>query len=411
MSESLDQEIRTLRDHFWSVRDPEGRAFVPLAEAYRQLGELAEAASLVQDGLDRLPDFASGHLVASRVARDCGDLLAAREHLDRVLDLDPENVLALLERADARASEADAEGAALDLQAALELEPGNEAALRRLSELEDSRWAALLKDGPPVAPGSPIVNEGPVGREAVDSMVVAPPLIPVPPVSEEGGGPDEGDAASDPFASEESEEDAFLMTRTMAELYVKQGLLERALEVLAQLVDADPDDEGLRHRLREVGALAGDAAGGEKGSGSAVPTSESPEPEQEDAIAEPPRVSAAPTEDALKAPEEVSEKDAVPPAREASGRERISAIAGGGPPLASPEGSRTIAHYLQDLLAWVPGAVPIASLAPEGLEGSSKPPTSPTRPAQVDIGRSAGSADRDERESDEFDAWLRSLSP
>ena len=72
MSESLDQEIRTLRARFWSSQDPEGRAFAPLAEAYRQLGELDEATALVRDGLDRLPDFATGHLVASRVARDRG---------------------------------------------------------------------------------------------------------------------------------------------------------------------------------------------------------------------------------------------------------------------------------------------------------------------------------------------------
>ena len=96
MSESLDKQIGILRTSFWSARDPEGRAFAPLADAYRRKGELDEAHLLVQDGLGRHPNFATGHLVAARIERDRGDLVSAREHLDRVLDLDDKNILALI---------------------------------------------------------------------------------------------------------------------------------------------------------------------------------------------------------------------------------------------------------------------------------------------------------------------------
>jgi hypothetical protein len=77
-------------------------------------------------------------------------------------------------------------------------------------------------------------------------------------------------------------------------------------------------------------------------------------------------------------------------------------------PTARASGPRTIAEYLGDLLAWVPGAVPVASLAPDGLEGSSVPPA-PLPTAEGDSDEDAGGPHRDEGDTDEFDAWLRSL--
>ena len=43
-----------------------------------------------------------------------------------------------------------------------------------------------------------------------------------------------------------------IQTRTMADLYVTQGLIHRAIEVYQHLVDAAPDDTALRERLEEL---------------------------------------------------------------------------------------------------------------------------------------------------------------
>jgi tetratricopeptide (TPR) repeat protein len=365
---------------------------------------LEEAATLVQDGLDRLPHFASGHLVASRVARDCGDLLAAREHLDRVLDLDPENVLALLERADARASEADAEGAALYLRAALELEPGNEAAVRRLSDLEDSRWAALVRDEPAPPQGVKISEEAPAELDAVDSA------LPEPVVAESSSTESnprtavhEGEDGNDPFASEEADEDAFLTTRTMAELYVKQGLLERAIEVYRQVRDASPGDSGLADRLRELEAQAGESSGGQREVGSHVAAA----------------VEAKTVHD-FEEPDDAEEVEEVEEVGELRIKAEAVVVAPPVPsshplnpapvPLAPSRADRTISDYLRDLLAWVPGAVPISALAPDGLEGASISPVTPVE-GEPDVEAATGGGARDSRDSDDFDAWLRSLRP
>ena len=95
MSESLDQEIRTLQSIFWSERDPDGLAFAPLAEAFVRKGDLREALDLLTDGTSRHPDYATGHVVATRLYVEQGMHAEAEFAARRVLDLDPENTVAL----------------------------------------------------------------------------------------------------------------------------------------------------------------------------------------------------------------------------------------------------------------------------------------------------------------------------
>ncbi len=95
MSEALDLEIRTLQSIFWSERDPDGLAFAPLADAFLKKGEIREAFDLVSDGTSRLPDFATGHVVATRLYHSQGLTAEAELAARRTLELDPGNVVAL----------------------------------------------------------------------------------------------------------------------------------------------------------------------------------------------------------------------------------------------------------------------------------------------------------------------------
>ncbi len=64
----------------------------------------------------------------------------------------------------------------------------------------------------------------------------------------------------DPLPSDELSDEPQLVTRTMAELYARQGLTDRALEVFRQLLDATPGDPGLRRRIAELEAAEAAAA-------------------------------------------------------------------------------------------------------------------------------------------------------
>jgi tetratricopeptide (TPR) repeat protein len=65
------------------------------------------------------------------------------------------------------------------------------------------------------------------------------------------GDPDEDEDEDEPLGGP-------LMTRTMGELLVRQGLMVEAVEVFVQLVEDEPEDEALRARLQELRAALGD---------------------------------------------------------------------------------------------------------------------------------------------------------
>ena len=94
MAESLKQQIDRLQELYESELDPRGRAFVPLADAHRRLGDLGKALALIEEGLGTHPDFASAHLVLGWVHRSRQEPDDAMRSFERVLALDAENTVA-----------------------------------------------------------------------------------------------------------------------------------------------------------------------------------------------------------------------------------------------------------------------------------------------------------------------------
>ena len=105
--------------------------------------------------------------------------------------------------------------------------------------------------GPKTLPRNPSMEDAPGERAGrpPSKPVVAPaaPRAPEPRAPEaprESAG-DPTNVATTPFSSS-----------TLAELYLKQGLVDRAVEVYRQLVEQEPDNERARRRLGELEAAA-----------------------------------------------------------------------------------------------------------------------------------------------------------
>ncbi|MCG6987310.1 MAG: hypothetical protein LJF06_03840, partial [Gemmatimonadetes bacterium] len=126
MIDQVEQEIRILRSIFWSDRDPDGRAFAPLADAYCRAGQFRQAVELLMDGRKRHPRFATGHAVAARVFLEKGLMEEGELAARRVLELDEENVMALRLLSEALEARG-AKGEAASVRARLEvLEPAGD---------------------------------------------------------------------------------------------------------------------------------------------------------------------------------------------------------------------------------------------------------------------------------------------
>ena len=275
MSESLNQQIDRLEELYKSGKDPQGRAFVPLAEAHRRLGDLGKALSVIQEGLGAHPDFASAHVVAGRVHRSRQEPDDAMRSFKRVLELDAENSLAraaIAELIDDQRAQTYRDKMAVKKAA----EPSG------VATADDERpvvpiasLAPAVPDAttatPPAAPES--VSEGaprqvvpiaslapadhrpmvPIASLAPDATIAAAPLPngagrPVVPILSLA--PDKDDAVSDagPAGGE-------IYTQTLAELYASQGAVDKAIEVYGKLIAADPDDQALIRRLAELESL------------------------------------------------------------------------------------------------------------------------------------------------------------
>lgn len=210
MSE-LDR-LDTLRLRF---ADQPMRFGVSYAEALRRAGRLEDAVAVLRTAMEEGSRNVLGLGILARCLRDLGHPEEAGIAVRTALDLDPDDPVASELAYLVTFAPAQREGA-----------PSEEAIA--IEEAPVVRW-----DEPPRAP-EPIAEEEPTGApEPLGERAPAPPPEPMPSV---------------------------FVTQTMAELYVQQGLPERAVAIYRELTMRAPNDTSLAVRLGEVIALAANGA-------------------------------------------------------------------------------------------------------------------------------------------------------
>jgi HD-GYP domain-containing protein (c-di-GMP phosphodiesterase class II) len=197
---------------------PDGLVFPHLADAYRRAGRYSQAEVVLTAGLRRHADYSSAHLVLGRLRLDQGKREEARSAFERVLQLDPHNHVAL-EYMGELALEEGRLAKALTHFRTLQQQRPDDALAQRIDEL--SRRVG------PASSSQTAATEG--GSDGESSR-----------------GATNGGVASG--ASEPDE----VVTETIAELYARQGLYERAAAVYRELLDRNPDDRRLRAKLEEL---------------------------------------------------------------------------------------------------------------------------------------------------------------
>ncbi len=288
MTES-SSDIERLRALVGSERDPGGRAFATLAHALLEAGRPNDAHEVVEAGRSTHPDFATGHVVAALVNLALAAREPARAAFRRVLQLDPDNRLALRGLADLSEDDGEPVEALSFLEPLAELEPEDLGLKERILRLEASAAAGAVASELPPPPEADVVPEVAfVGEEPGEEPFepVDDPLADVSAVVEDEavltGKSDpspEGlhTASVDPLtpAGREVEADDGMawarergqeavpdvgedevFTRTMAELLADQGQFAEAVNVYERLLELDPDDAPLRGRLEQLRELA-----------------------------------------------------------------------------------------------------------------------------------------------------------
>lgn len=203
-------------------RDPGSRLFAQLAEEERKSGDLEEAIRVARAGLAVHPTYPAAWLTLGRGLLDSGDAEGARMALQEAVKQAPENILARRFLGLALEAVGNLEGAVGAYRATLAMAQGDAPLEAQVRALE----AKLARRAAGEERAAPTRSEK--GAEAARAEMEA-----------EGGVALGGEAP--PFSSS-----------TLAELYLRQGFAEQAIEVYRQVVAEHPEADRARARLAEL---------------------------------------------------------------------------------------------------------------------------------------------------------------
>jgi tetratricopeptide (TPR) repeat protein len=144
MAESSREEIAKLEALYAS--NPAGRVFTHLADAYRKAGELERARGILEEGLVQHPGYASAHVVFGRVLMDLQEGDAAIDAFQKVLELDPHNMVALQSLAELTRASGRHEEALRYYQELRQHDPNSAEVEAAIAELSGAARAAETED-------------------------------------------------------------------------------------------------------------------------------------------------------------------------------------------------------------------------------------------------------------------------
>jgi tetratricopeptide (TPR) repeat protein len=187
------------------VKDSNSTIFVSLGETYRKMGMLDDARQIISKGLTLHSDFSPAYIVLARTLCQLEDYSGSVVAFKRALDLDVESLAALVG------------------YARVQILLGEEQSAREL----------LLK-ARHLTPADPIINK----------LLLS--LPDVPDLKDQGIDVDT-DQGVEPVDNSTS-----LVSSTLADLYLAQGLSQKALHLYQRLSVKSPDDLSLRRRVKEL---------------------------------------------------------------------------------------------------------------------------------------------------------------
>ena len=239
------------------LKDP--RALLQQVDELRRTGRHKEAIAACLEGLVHHPNLDAVRITLGRAYLESGQIEMARDTLQEVFARLPEHHLAGKLLAEAQNRLGDHLAAASTCRDLLRHYP------------RDRDLEALLKSA----------TEAPPAEPPAASAAAAPTPSPAATTSDPSLEylPEDLDPAAlpAPRSSAVSGHDA-LQTNTLAELYVRQGLTGKALEVYRGMLRVDPGNEALKRRVEEMERPAPPAS---------IPKMAPPEPEKA-AVAAPP---------------------------------------------------------------------------------------------------------------------------
>ena len=196
------------------AQNPDSMVFVQLADAYRRAGNLEQSVEVCLQGLERHPTYTTARVILGRNYFDLGKLEEAASEFHQIEAVDPENILAHRMLGQIALNKGQFADAISRQQKVLALDP------------DDSTAQDLLQQALQAKQGESASKQAPASKAA---------------------SPDEHAQAL-----------------KVADIYIKKRALDKAAEVVQEILASDPNHALSRRKMDEINALKG-GAGADKG--------------------------------------------------------------------------------------------------------------------------------------------------
>jgi tetratricopeptide (TPR) repeat protein len=255
MSERFQTGHRELDDLFERYRvAPKGHVFAPLADACRKAGMLEEALEICARGVGEHPRYASGYVVQGKCLYDAGRARDAQAAFDRVLELDPKNLVALKYLGILHSERGETRVARGYFEHILALDPGDRDIRSRMEDVtyhEPAGRSTKVPSGEATRPAPPASAPVEMAPQSED----APAEAALPDIEEPVLLPD---VADEEFRGEtitlrdESVTSDEIATMTLADIYASQGYTTRALRIYREVHKRQPANRALAVKIETL---------------------------------------------------------------------------------------------------------------------------------------------------------------
>lgn len=227
--------------------DPKSRAFAPLGETYRKMGKLDEAIAILEDGIKVHPNYALGHLTLGRCLSEKGDPKGAAAKFEDAIRFSPDSVLSYKLLAQEYKKLKDDDSVTKVYKRLLKIAPQDEETVKYLSAkglYESPKRKAQPLDRPGEFSIKTPVEAEPKSPDKAGSKPLSDATHPQP---------DEANKLlrevklESPFKEvpkiKKDRKKLEFYTMTLAEIYLKQGMMGEAKEIYETLLEDDPGNK------------------------------------------------------------------------------------------------------------------------------------------------------------------------
>lgn len=250
-NQPLVQQLKELQ------KNPRSLVFVTLAESYRSENLPHQALDILEEGLAFHPGLASALIVKARCLFDLRRFGEASAVCREILQANPANIKAQKLQADIFVRLGQRKAAIRALTRVVTLFPQDREAVKALEELENLETGSFV---PPERISRASVDSLPAPLGRIDDFQVGSfreTLAAIPaeePAAPEVLAPVEPPAPVQDLEPDDGAPEPTFATRTIAELYLRQGLQRKARKVLRKILQDDPTHAWARETLQDLGS-------------------------------------------------------------------------------------------------------------------------------------------------------------